>query len=261
MLFYLWTLAIFTLGYLITMPVVFAILGVTLESMELLPAESVVLLGVDSSSSEPNYLLLLLYFALAGVHFLSGLGVVTQAVTRIKSEAMSFRNNIAPFIKKKGVKNMNSKISWIKFALPFEAIWKIGLSGGIFLSLSCFSVATLFSGYVVHSLCYAVAAFIFYHLTIQIMGNTSVMGFGVQQLAKDAQAISRNYALAKAQEDQMAVYNRALADKQRKHQERLAKEHNRNLARKRDMDRRRSERRKNFAAGLGAFISSVKDLF
>ena len=262
-MFFLWTLLIFTAGYVVLMPTVLITSAGILNLVEFLPDESLMLLGLDTSSGAGDgaSLIGLVYFILLLVWYLGFIGGLTETITLIKSQVRSILTTLVPFTNRKGVGKIKSKISWVKFLFPFKALWRTIISGGVLLSLICFSVTTFFSGHYLLCLIYAVVAYIYFHIIGQVINKGTALGFDIHQFATDMQAIARNYAMAKAEEEKIAFYNRALTGKQQKHQERLAKEHHRDLARKRDMDRRRSERRKSFAAGLGAFISSVKDLF
>lgn len=224
----MWTLIVYTPGFVILKVVAFY----TLEA---------IFISLGSLPPDTNPIYLTIFFCLSILFYLSTLAPISQAVTRINSQAKSFQTNYAPFMTAKGVKNMQSTISWVKFYLPIEALLRTGIYGSILAALASFGIATLFSGYWTHAVIYAIATFIFYVLGESILGGADVLGAKANQIEKDAQANYRNYALAKDKEQQINLQRRALEQSQEEHQRRLEEKRLRDQAHKRDLARRRKD--------------------
>lgn len=240
-MFSLWTYFGYTAGNVILQPIIIFFLALVLSVFGLLPPEASALLGIESSGGDENYMILMCYAVLMFFYFISSLGVVSQTITRISVQAKSFLNSHAPHMSRKGVKNMNFAISWAMFFLPVEALLRIGLTGGILMSLVCFSLATLVTGYFAHSLGYAISVFVFYILSTQVLGGASPMAAVVDQLNRDGMAIYRNNVMADAKEEQRKMQNMALAPKREEYKKLREKQRLREKALKRDRDKRRNE--------------------
>ncbi|MCC0178043.1 hypothetical protein I4641_13745 [Waterburya agarophytonicola K14] len=212
------------------------------------------LLGADSAGGDGNYIIIMLYSIVAVLFFLDSLHILFQAINRIKSQQRTFLTNTAPYANKKGIKRMEAAVSGTKLLLPFNALWTIGLPTLILLSLASICLATFFSGFFAHSVAYGVTTFVFYVVMSHALGSGGVLGAMVNQFEKDIQAIARNYTLAEAKEQNIALTRMAQEEKQERHQQMLADKHRREMAQKRDRARRRN-------ATASSIIQKILGLF
>lgn len=238
-MFFLWTISGYTFVFIGYQTLAIFLLKATFTTYGLLPPDT-------------NPIYKPVFACLIGIYFLYTISPLSQAVTRIASQSKSFLVNNAPYMKKAGVKKMQSKISKTKFRLPFEAVLRFGTVGAIFVALVSFGIATLFSGFWAHAIGYAIASFVFYQLAIGILSGADVLGGIVNQIEKDAQSTFRNFALAESKEEKIMLQRMALEQSQEEHQQRLEEERIRSMAHKRDRARRRKD---GLISALGKIIA------
>lgn len=234
MICFLWTLFGYACGAVVLTPTVFLLLITALASFELLPQQSLSLLGIDSSGGNPNVLILAMYGLLSFLFFCMSLGQLFRVISQVKSQSTSVQRNLVPFVEKSGVKQIHSTLGWTKFWLPVEACMRITVPSNILFTLLCCSLATFISGYPGYGICYLVAAILSWQVILGIVSQGEGMGMVATQLDKDVRAIVNNYAYAEAKEEKIKMQKRALEAKREEYQRLIEEQKRRDQAHERD---------------------------